>query len=623
MLQIQNVLFKRGQRVLFDTINVTVYPGHKVGIVGRNGAGKSTLFELIRGRILPEEGDVLMPKGWRLAWLEQSVAPSQRNAIEFVMDGDRRLRGVEAAIADTDPEAEPEKLATLYSDLEDAGGYDAESRAGEILYGLGFGADDFDKPHREFSGGWRIRLNLARALMTPSDLLLLDEPTNHLDMDATIWLERWLGRYEGTMLTIAHDRDFLDKTVGEIVHIDDGNTERYVGNYASFERQRAESLERQASLHRKQSLERARIQAFVDRFRAKASKARQVQSRLKALDRMSEIAQVHAQSPYRFTFSSPDKTSNPLISIDDGRLGYGNEIVLDDLTLRVYPHDRIGILGVNGAGKTTLLRTIAGDLDPVGGSLVRGQHSSIGYFAQHQLELLKSADSPMAHLLALETMREQTARDYLGGWGFSGDDVTRPVANFSGGEKARLVLALIARQKPAVLLLDEPTNHLDIQMREALAVALQEYEGALLLVSHDRHLLRNTVDDFWIVKGGGVSRFDDDIDAYAELISRDMDGQGQSRPKTARERRQDKARARESLKPLKQRQTKIERAIADLQPKLDKLAAVLASPDTYGSQSTAKLKALAEEHGQMKKRIASLEQEWLDVAEQLEAAEHG
>ncbi|MEC8834309.1 MAG: ATP-binding cassette domain-containing protein [Pseudomonadota bacterium] len=618
MLQIRNVLLRRGDRVLFDSINITIHPGHRVGVVGRNGAGKTTLFELIQGQLHPEEGDVSIPQDWRLAWLKQSTQPSTRKAIEYVIDGDHHLRRIERKLRDAETSGDNDRLADLYVEYDDAGGYHARARAGEILHGLGFAGPDFDKPHRAFSGGWQIRLNLAQTLMSPSELLLLDEPTNHLDLDATLWLERWLGRYRGTLLTIAHDRDFLDGTVNEIVHLHDTSAKTYAGNYASFELQRNAELEQQASLHRKQETERARIQRFVDRFRAKASKAKQVQSRLRALDRMPSIALLHSESPYQFSFTNPDKTSNPLVVVDDSTIGYDQMPILSNLTLRLYPKDRIGILGINGAGKTTLLRGLAGELSPMDGRIARGKHASIGYFTQQQLERLEPDATPMEKLGEIEPMLDQNARNYLGGWGFSGDDIHRSVKTFSGGEKARLVLALIATQKPAILLLDEPTNHLDVEMRQALTLALQEYEGALLLVSHDRHLLRHTVDSFWLVTKGTVANYDDDLDAYAELTKSKSARRSIPVADSAQERRRSKADARVHTQSLRQSRDQLEVNMTQLQSRLNQLTERLANSATYTSESTANIKALSEEHGQLKKKLAALEQSWLEIEERLE-----
>ncbi|MYB37467.1 MAG: ATP-binding cassette domain-containing protein [Gammaproteobacteria bacterium] len=614
MLQLNRVVLKRGDRALFDELDVTVHPGHKAGVVGRNGVGKSTMFDLIRGRLLPEEGDVLFPQGWRIAWLEQAAAPSPRPALDYVLDGDRLLRTAEKAIATAEERDDHDAIAHAWSDYGDAGGHDAEARAGKILHGLGFTSADFARRHEEFSGGWRIRLQLARALMTPSDLLLLDEPTNHLDLEATLWLEAWLRRYQGTLLTIAHDREFLDRTVSEIVHIDAGKAATYVGNYASFERQRAETLARQQALHERQQQEIERIHRFVRRFRAKESKARQVQSRLKALDRMDQVAAVHAESGYRFSFTSPRKTSYPTISLDHVALGYDDVPVLEDVTLRVSPDDRIGVLGENGAGKTTLLRCLAREMAPMDGTVTRGRHDSVAYFAQHQLESLDLAKSPLDHLL--ETMPQQEARDYLGGWGFAGDDVARPARTFSGGEKARLVLALIARTEPAVLVLDEPTNHLDLDMRQALAVALQEYAGALLLVSHDRHMLRQCVDQFWLVRDGRVTRFGDDLAAYEALSQRKRAGDENAGKSEQRVRKGRPVRGH--LKSLERRERQLSGEIERATRQLAEVERKLADPAIY-RRDPSLIEELARERGRTRRSLERAEESWLAVQEELEA----
>ena len=617
MLQLNRVVLKRGDRALFDELDVTVHPGHKAGVVGRNGVGKSTMFDLIRGRLLPEEGDVLFPRGWRVAWLEQAAAPSPRTALDYVLDGDRVLRKAEKAIATAEEQDDHDAIAHAWSDYGDAGGHDAEARAGKILHGLGFTSADFGRRHEEFSGGWRIRLQLARALMTPSDLLLLDEPTNHLDLEATLWLEAWLRRYQGTLLTIAHDREFLDRTVSEIVHIDAGKAATYVGNYASFERQRAEALARQQALHERQQQEIERIHRFVRRFRAKESKARQVQSRLKALDRMDQVAAVHAESGYRFSFTSPRKTSYPTISLDNVALGYDDVPVLGDVTLRVSPDDRIGVLGENGAGKTTLLRCLAREMAPMAGTVTRGRHDSVAYFAQHQLESLDLAKSPLDHLL--ETMSQQAARDYLGGWGFAGDDVARPARTFSGGEKARLVLALIARTEPAVLVLDEPTNHLDLDMRQALAVALQEYAGALLLVSHDRHMLRQCVDQFWLVQGGRVTRFGDDLAAYEALSQRKRSGNGDENAGKNKERAGRGRPPHSHLKALERRERQLSGEIERATRQLAEVERKLADPATY-RRDPSLIEELARERRRTRRSLERAEESWLAVQEELEAS---
>ena len=613
MLQLIDLTLHRGDRVLFERLNLTIHAGHKVGVVGRNGVGKTTLFELIRRRLLPEEGEVVRPASWRLAGLEQNVAPSPRSALDFVLDGDARLREVEAAIAEAEHSGNDEALGTLYSALEDVGGYDAHARAGEILGGLGFGKDDFGKAHRAFSGGWRIRLNLARALMAPADLLLLDEPTNHLDLEATLWLETWLRKCRATLAMIAHDRDFLDKTVQEIVHLRDGRAELYTGNYSGFERQRALALTRQEAVYKKQQLRVEEIRRFVDRFRAKASKAKQVQSRLKALDRMDLVAPLHAESPYRFEFTQPRKISNPILQLDGASLGYDGKAVLEDTTLRVYPNDRIGVLGANGAGKTTLLRCLAGELEPLQGALTRGRHSAVGYFAQHQLESLDLNRTPLDHMDE-RGFGSQEALDYLGGWGFGGDDVRRRARTFSGGEKARLVLAIIACQEPAVLVLDEPTNHLDLDMREALALALQQYQGALLLVSHDRHLLRRCVDLLWLVAAGSVQRFSDDLDAYTALPAASRAFAGQSR--LSREGRGGGSPQRRSARPLQRKQRVLETQIDAHSKRVAELERRLADTSVHGQAN--QLASLVREREQAAQAVQRSEQAWLAVQEELD-----
>ena len=620
MLQLIDVTLKRGEKTVFEGADLTVHAGHTAGIVGRNGAGKTTLFELVRGRLRPEEGEVLRPRAWRLAWLEQAVEPSPRAALDFALDGDRPVRAAEARIAQAERVGDDEALARAHVAFEDAGGYDAEARAGEILHGLGFRGEDFDKPHRDFSGGWRIRLNLARTLMSPSDLLLLDEPTNHLDLDAALWLETWLGRYGGTLLVISHDRDFLDAVCDEIVHVADGRTALYSGGYSSFERQRVETLRLQASQYARQQGEIRRIQAFVDRFRAKASKARQAQSRLKALERMERVAPVHAGSPYRFAFPNPRQVSNPTLSLDEATLGYGNARVLTDLTLRIYPGDRIGVLGVNGAGKTTLLKSLAGELEPVGGTLARGRHSSVGYFAQHQMEALRLDSTALETLHAApgDPVREQAARDYLGRWGFGGTMVERPLTTFSGGEKARLVLALLARTRPAVLLLDEPTNHLDIEMREALSLALQEYDGALVLVSHDRHLLRQCVDTLWLVSGGGVEPFPQGLEAYAEIR---QGPKGRAARHARRDRRRESAEQRETMRPLTRERTRLERDIDSFTEELEELSVVLSNSATFEHATKEQIAEMRKREGRIRKRLAHTEAQWLELQERIEELE--
>ena len=617
MLKLVDITLKQGEKTIFDQADVTIHPGHTAGVVGRNGAGKTTLFELIRGRLLPETGEVLRPSGWRLAWLDQAVPPSPRGALDFTLDGDRPLRAAQAQIEAAETSEDGEALALAHVKLEDAGGYEAEARAGEILHGLGFRGEDFDKPHQAFSGGWRIRLNLARTLMSPSDLLLLDEPTNHLDLDAVLWLETWLARYQGTLLVISHDRDFLDAVCSEIVHVADAKTAAYRGGYSAFEQQRAETLRVQAVHHARQQREIQRIQGFIDRFRAKDSKARQAQSRLKALERMERVAPVHAHSPYRFEFLNPKQVSNPTLALDEADLGYPGAVVLRELTLRIHPGDRIGVLGVNGAGKTTLLKSLANEIEPIGGSLSRGRHSAVGYFAQHQLESLRLDSTALETLRSApgEPLGEQRERDYLGRWGFGGDMVERPIATFSGGEKARLVLALIARTRPALMLLDEPTNHLDIEMREALALALQNYEGALVLVSHDRHLLRHCTETLWLVADGRVEPFSEGLDAYAEAR---RDPREKAARHNRKEQRRRSAEHRAAIKPLNKLRTKLEREIDAFTGEMNELATVLSNSATFEYASTQQIEEMFARQGRLRKRLERAEAEWLDVQERIE-----
>jgi ATP-binding cassette subfamily F protein 3 len=622
VIVISDVTLKRGGEVLFEHLDLTLHPGHRNAIVGRNGVGKSSLFALLRGRLLPEVGDVRIPPRWRIAHLDQETQASDRSALEWAMDGDRHLRRVQRERADAERRGDNAALARLHVEFDDLGGYTAEARAAEILDGLGFRANEFGKPYAEFSGGWRIRLNLAQTLMCPSDLLLLDEPTNHLDLDAMLWLEGHLRRYEGTLLVIAHDREFLDAIADHTVHLEAGRATTYRGNYSSFERQRGENLANQAALARRQARKAAEIMRFVDRFRAKSSKARQVQSRLKALERLEVAMPAHVDSPYEFTFPNPAQMSPLLIQVDNATLGYPDARILTVESLRVGPGARIGVLGANGAGKTTLMRTLAGDLAPLGGDVHRGQHSSVGYFAQHQLELLDPELGALAHLRRrTPPTTDQRRRDYLGGWGFPGDMALRPTATLSGGEKARLVLALIAWEQPAILMLDEPTNHLDIEMRHALTVALQAYDGAMVIVSHDRDLLGRCVDEFWLVADGTVQPYDDDLEHYADRIRsrlRPVAAPATAGP-TRRAQRQASAEQRRQTQALRNAVKTLEKKIESLGVTVTELEIRLADPATYETLSTAQLQALIAQRNERKLALAAAEAEWLEAYEHLDA----
>ncbi len=621
MLQAIDISLARGETTLFSHLSCTVHAGQKVGVVGRNGAGKSTLFELLLGRIQPDDGEIRVPAEWRMAHMAQQVDVTDRPLLDYVLDGHQALRTVERRIRSAEAAGRHLELASLHGTFADLGGYESEARAAEIATGLGFSHADFARPFKDFSGGWRIRANLAQALMCPADALFLDEPTNHLDLDTTLWLEGWLGRFQGTLLVIAHDRDFLDSVTDHVVHLHDAVADTYRGNYSAFERQRAELLCHQQAAFARQQAEIRHMQSFVDRFRAKASKARQVQSRLKALERMQTAAPVYAESPYRFAFSDPEKMSNPLLSLDNVTVGYDGRPVLEGIRRTVLPGARIGVLGVNGAGKSTLLKCLVGMLEPMSGELVRGQHARIGYFAQHQLETLEAERSALAQLAELYPERkEQWCRDYLGGWGFSGESAERPVRTLSGGEKARLALALIALTRPAILVLDEPTNHLDLDMREALGLALQDYAGALLLVSHDRSLLKRTVDELWLVENGRVTTYDDDLDSYA--ATRGAAASGGERPAPGHDRRQerrDAAEQRRRLKPLKDRVRHHERRMELLGEHLGAVESRLADPDVYHRLPADELDALLAEAGRLRRDLEQAEEAWLEASTEFEA----
>ncbi|WP_256677054.1 ABC-F family ATP-binding cassette domain-containing protein, partial [Pseudomonas sp. PICF6] len=519
MIRLQNLTLQRGPQRLLEDAELTLHAGHKAGLIGANGAGKSSLFALLRGELHPDSGDCLLPADWRIAHMRQEVDTLERLAVDYVLDGDLRLRQVQRDLAAAEAAHDGAAQARLHAELDSADGYTADARARKLLAGLGFTNEQMDRQVGDFSGGWRMRLNLAQALMCPSDLLLLDEPTNHLDLDAIIWLEDWLKSYPGTLLLISHDRDFLDAVVDHVAHVDQRKLTLYRGGYSAFERARAERLAQQQQAYEKQQAQRAHMESYIARFKAQATKARQAQSRIKALERMEELSAAHVDSPFDFVFRESTKISSPLIDLSDARLGYGDKTVLEKVKLQLTPGARIGLLGPNGAGKSTLIKNLSGELEPLAGRLTRGENTVVGYFAQHQLDSLDAKASPLLHLQRLApNEREQTLRDFLGGFDFRGARIDEPVLNFSGGEKARLALALIAWGRPNLLLLDEPTNHLDLEMRLALTMALQEFSGAVLVVSHDRHLLKSTTDNFFLVADGKVEEFDGDLEDYARWL---------------------------------------------------------------------------------------------------------
>ncbi len=624
MMQLTDLSLRRGPRLLLAGASLTIYPGQKVGLVGPNGCGKSSLLALLRGELHADTGEVSLPPGWELAHVAQQTPQGDDPAIEFVLDGDRELREVQAALAAADAAGDGLRHGELAGRLEAIGGYDAESRAARLLHGLGFLPGEERRAVSSYSGGWRMRLALARTLMCRSDLLLLDEPTNHLDLDAVIWLESWLNAYRGTLILISHDRDFLDAVVSHTLHLDQQRLTLYTDNYSAFERQRAERLAQQQAAFERQQREVAHIHRFVERFRAKATKARQAQSRIKALERMELIAPAHVDSPFRFGFPSPRHLPHPLLRLEGIQAGYADRPVLTGVNLSLSPGDRIGLLGANGAGKSTLVKVLAGELKPVGGRRETAQELLIGYFAQHQLDQLRPDESPLRHLQRLDpTATEQALRDYLGGFGFDGDRALGPVAPLSGGEKARLVLALLIRQRPNLLLLDEPTNHLDLEMRHALAEALQEFEGAMILVSHDRHLLRVTVDTLLLVDGGSVRPFDGELDDYpAWLAARDpdasSDGPADRQGNQRKQQRREKADQRKALQPLRSRLRALEQELERLERRRRELEHRLGDPELYAAESKPRLLALLEEQRGVSSDLGEVESAWLTLGEELE-----
>jgi len=623
MIRLEKLTLQRGPQRLLSEADLTLHPGQKAGLVGANGAGKSSLFALLRGELGADGGECHIPASWRIAHMRQEIDDLERIAVDYVLDGDVELRRIQRELAAAEVAQDGAALARLHTELDNADGYSADARARKLLAGLGFEAAQMERRVGDFSGGWRMRLNLAQALMCPSDLLLLDEPTNHLDLDAILWLEGWLKSYPGTLLLISHDRDFLDAVVEQIIHVEQQKLTQYRGGYSAFERARAERLAQQQQAYEKQQAQRAHMEDFIRRF--KASKARQAQSRLKALERLEELAPAHVDSPFDFRFREALKVSNPLLDLAEGRLGYGERAVLEKVKLQLAPGARIGLLGPNGAGKSTLIKTLAGELQPLAGRLQRGENLAVGYFAQHQLDALDPKASPLLHLQRIaREEREQTLRDFLGGFDFRGERCDEPVINFSGGEKARLALALIAWQRPNLLLLDEPTNHLDLEMRLALTLALQEFEGAVLVVSHDRHLLKSTTDQFLLVADGRVQDFDGDLEDYARWL---VDYRARQHPVSAepaaertdkRAQRQAAAALRQQLAPHKREAEKLERQLGEVQEKLAAIESQLADAQLYEAARKDELKQRLAEQNSLKAREAQLEEAWLAALETLE-----
>ena len=660
MIRLQQLSLMRGTKPLFVQVDLTLNPGDKIGLIGANGTGKSTLFAMLRDEIHPDQGSIDFPRNWRVAHVAQETPALDRSALDYAIDGDITLRKLESelqAIEDQHDDAEyGNRIGEIHSMLADADAYTVRSRAEQLLHGLGFSAEQTAQPVSSFSGGWRMRLNLAQALMCPSDLLLLDEPTNHLDLDAILWLEDWLKRYSGTLVIISHDRDFLDGVVNVIAHIDDKKLKRYSGNYSSFERQRAAQMILAAGMIEKQQRKQAHLQSYIDRFKAQATKAKQAQSRIKALARMEELAPLRAAAEFSFEFREPLRAPNPLLTLDHAAIGYRNteegteKQIASDINFSLQTGQRIGLLGVNGAGKSTFIKTIAGELAVLHGESQLGKGLVIGYFAQHQLEMLRHDESPLWHLARIApTTREQELRNFLGSFNFPGDMVTSSIAPFSGGEKARLALALIVWQRPNLLLLDEPTNHLDLETREALTDALAQFEGTLVLVSHDRHLLRATTDQFLIVANGALSPFDGDLDDYRDwLFKTKLDSKTEARntslPDTkniAKLEKKAPAPIIESISPAERKEQKkleaeqrqkiaalrkpIETSIKRLEEKIEKLnlkkkniESILSESDIYEEHRKSELQSLLSDQAYCSKELAEVEETWMTQQEDLE-----
>ena len=635
MIVFDSIQVRLGINLLLDNASATINPKQKVGLVGKNGCGKSTLFSLIKGEIQTDAGSLSFPSQWQLAWVNQETPALDIPAIEYAIDGDREYRQLEQKLAIANQHNNGEQIANIHEKLDNIDAWTIRARAATLLHGLGFSNEQLQLPVKSYSGGWRMRLNLAQALMCRSDLLLLDEPTNHLDLDAVIWLEKWLSNYQGTLILISHDRDFLDPLVNKIIHIEQKSLFEYTGNYSSFEVQRATKLAQQQSLYVSQQQKVAHLQSYIDRFRAKATKAKQAQSRIKMLEKMELIAPAHVDNPFHFNFKPSEFLPSPLLMMDKVVAGYDDKIVLEKIKLNLVPGSRIGLLGRNGAGKSTLIKLLAGELQPKEGHINLAKGVQLGYFAQHQLEYLRADESPLWHLtqLADPKITEQELRNYLGGFDFHGDKVNEPVKTFSGGEKARLVLALIVWQKPNLLLLDEPTNHLDLDMRQALTEALIGFEGALVVVSHDRHLLRSTTDEFYLVHDHKVEPFDGDLDDYQKWLAEEQ--KAENKPDTVnvaskndsiqnvsatdrKEQKRREAELRAQMQPIKKELQKMEQKLELLTEQLQNIEQLLADPAIYENDKKTALTELLLKQSKIKSEQEDTEMNWLDLQQQLE-----
>ncbi len=626
MITANDLGLDRGAKTLIKSSSFTIHPNHKVGLVGANGCGKSSLFAALLGELQPDTGDLSMPPSWSIATVRQETPALEQTALDYVMDGDKEFRQLEQKLEQARLDNDGNAEATIINQIDSIHGYSLPARAGELLHGLGFLQPQLSNTVKEFSGGWRMRLNLAQALISRADLLLLDEPTNHLDLDAVIWLQRWLKRFTGTLVLISHDRDFLDTVIGQILHIEHQKAKLYSGNYTAFERQRAEHLAQQDAQYQKQQKEAAHLTAFVDRFRAKASKAKQAQSRLKRLEKLPDLAPAHVDSQFTFSFEKPETLPYPLLALKESNCGYNADtIILNDVAITLVPGSRIGLLGRNGAGKSTLIKSLAGELALQSGERYCAQELKVGYFSQHQLEQLHSSSSPIEHIIrAKPEVTDLQARSFLGRFGFSGDQALSPINTMSGGEKARLVLALIVQEKPQLLLLDEPTNHLDLEMRQALVMALQDFEGAIILIAHDRFLLESCVDEFFLVANGRVSDFSGDIDDYQQWLN-DEKKQVTKGNKTVNDNivdkkqlRREQAELRKKAAPLRKQADKLEKQMHQWQEELSIVETELSQSEIYQSEHKVKLTKLIKQQAQLKGNIEENELHWLEFEEQIE-----
>lgn len=634
MIIFSDIQLLRGGKPLLDQASATINPGDKVGLVGKNGCGKSTLFALLKDELSIDAGSFSKPAQWELAWVAQETLALERSALEYVIDGDREYRDLERQLSEAEVADNGTLVAELHGKIETIGGYSIRARASELLDGLGFSQEQMSWNLTQFSGGWRMRLNLAQALICRSDLLLLDEPTNHLDLDAVMWLERWLQSYPGTLILISHDRDFLDPIINRIVHIENQKLNEYTGNYSSFENQRAQKMLQQQAMYQKQQKQMSHMQSYIDRFRYKASKARQAQSRIKALERMENVLPAQFDNPFSFEFREPSALPNPILMMDDVSAGYGDNLILEKIRLNLVPGSRIGLLGRNGAGKSTLIKLLSNELTPQGGDLSYSQGVKIGYFAQHQLETLHPEETPLQHMMQIAPEKnELELRNYLGSFGFNGDKALEKIGPFSGGEKARLVLALIVWQKPNLLLLDEPTNHLDLDMRQALTLALQSFEGAMVIVSHDRYLLRATTDDLYLVHDRQVAPFDGDLTDYYKWLQDQQ--KAERKEQQAQVAPKDNANSAAAKKDQKRREAElrkltapIRKKLTQLEAKMDKLNEIVADSEQqlsesslYDAENKAKLNQVLATQAQAKSELEEVEMEWMSEQETLEEME--